>query len=79
MRFGLGVTKETVLEWLARAARHAQEIQAHMLRARPVPPGQLDAMWHFLHLTAPAPSKRHKRRIAAYPLLAARGLHERCR
>ena len=32
-----------------------------------------------LHLTAPAPSKRHKRRIAAYPLLAARRLHERRR
>src|SRR5712691_6799870 len=32
-----------------------------------------------LHLTAPAPSHGHKRRIAAYPLLATRRLHERCR
>ena len=29
----------------------------------------------MLNLTAPAPSKRHKRCIAAYPLLATRCLH----
>src|SRR5712692_6802467 len=32
-----------------------------------------------LHLTPPATSKRHKGGIAAYPLLAPRRLHSRCR
>ena len=30
-----------------------------------------------LHLTSPAASKRHKRRIATYPLLTTRGFHQR--
>src|SRR5713101_6684955 len=33
----------------------------------------------MLNLAAPATSKRHKRGIAAYPLLATRRLHSRCR
>jgi hypothetical protein len=33
----------------------------------------------MLHLAAPATSKRHKGGIAAYPLLATRRLHSRCR
>lgn len=43
--FVLGVTEETVLEWLRRAAQKAHEINAHLLRALPVTQGQLDEMW----------------------------------
>src|SRR5215467_7025133 len=46
--FVLGVTDDTVLEWLRRAAQKAHEIHAHLLRALPVPQGQLDAMWRFM-------------------------------
>ena len=46
--FVLGVTEETVLEWLRRAVQKAHEINAHLLRDLPVTPGQLDAMWSFI-------------------------------
>jgi hypothetical protein len=36
IRFVLGVAEETVLEWLARAAHKAQEINAHLLWELPV-------------------------------------------
>lgn len=36
IRFVLGVTEETVLAWLARAAHKAQEINKHLLRELPV-------------------------------------------
>ena len=43
--FVLGVTEETVLEWLRRAAQKAQEINAHLLRDWPVTQVQRDEMW----------------------------------
>jgi transposase-like protein len=46
--FVLGVTEETVLEWLRRAAQKAHEINAHLLRDLPVTQGQLDEMWSFI-------------------------------
>jgi len=46
--FVLGVTEETVLEWLRRAAQQAHEINAHLLRDLPVTQVQLDAMWSFI-------------------------------
>jgi IS1 family transposase/transposase-like protein len=46
--FVLGVTEETVLEWLRRAAQKAHEINAHLLRDLPVTQVQLDEMWNFL-------------------------------
>jgi len=46
--FVLGVTEETVLEWLRRAAQKAQEINAHLLRDLPVTEVQLDEMWSFI-------------------------------
>jgi IS1 family transposase/transposase-like protein len=46
--FVLGVTEETVLEWLRRAAQQAHEINAHLLRALPVTQVQLDEMWSFI-------------------------------
>src|SRR5215467_14451076 len=46
--FVLGVTEETVLEWLRRAAQKAHEINAHLLRALPVTQVQLDEMWSFI-------------------------------
>jgi IS1 family transposase/transposase-like protein len=46
--FVLGVTEETVLAWLRRAAQKAQEINAHLLRDLPVTQVQLDAMWRFI-------------------------------
>jgi hypothetical protein len=46
--FVLGVTEETVLDWLRRAAQKAHEIHAHLLRDLPVTQGQLDAMWSFI-------------------------------
>jgi hypothetical protein len=46
--FVLGVTEETVLVWLARAAPHAEAIHAQVLRDLPVTQVQRDAMWHFI-------------------------------
>jgi len=49
--FVLGVTEETVLEWLRRAALKAQESNAHVLRDLPVTQVQLDAMWNCIGRT----------------------------
>lgn len=46
--FVLGVTEETTLEWLRRAAQQAEAINAHLLRALPVTQVQLDEMWSFV-------------------------------
>jgi IS1 family transposase len=46
--FVLGVTAETVLAWLQRAAHQAEEINAHLLRDLPVTQVQLDEMWSFI-------------------------------
>ena len=46
--FVLGVTEETVLEWLRRAAHQAQELNAHLLRDLPITEVQLDEMWSFI-------------------------------
>jgi hypothetical protein len=46
--FVLGVTDETVVAWLRRAAHQAEAINQHLLRALPVPQGQLDERWHFI-------------------------------
>jgi len=46
--FVLGVTEEAVLAWLARAAQHAEAINAHVLRNLPVTQVQLDEMWNFI-------------------------------
>ena len=46
--FVLGVTEETVLEWLRRAAEKALEINTHLLRELPVTQVQLDEMWSFI-------------------------------
>jgi transposase-like protein len=48
MGFVLGVTEETVLEWLRRAAQKAHEINTHLLRDLPVTQVQLDEMWSFI-------------------------------
>jgi transposase-like protein len=48
MGFVLGVTAETVLEWLRRAAHKAHEINAPLLRDLPITAVQLDAMGHFI-------------------------------
>jgi IS1 family transposase len=44
----LGVTEETVLAWLRRAAHQAEDINRHLLRALPVTQGQLDEMWNCI-------------------------------
>jgi IS1 family transposase len=46
--FVLGVTEETVLAWLRRAAHQAEVINRHLLRALPVTQVQLDEMWNFV-------------------------------
>src|SRR5437868_1457382 len=46
--FVLGVTEDTVLAWLQRAAHKAAEINAHLLRDLPVTQVQLDELWSFL-------------------------------
>lgn len=46
--FVLGVTEETVLAWLRRAAQKAHEINTHLLRDLPVTQGPLDEMWSFI-------------------------------
>src|SRR5713226_8672598 len=46
--FVLGVTEETVLAWLRRAAHQAEAINRHLLRNLPVTQVQLDEMWNFI-------------------------------
>ena len=46
--FVLGVTEETVLAWLRRAAHQAEAINRHLLRDLPVTQVQLDEMWNFI-------------------------------
>lgn len=46
--FVLGVTEETVLAWLRRAAHQAAAINRHLLRDLPVTQVQLDEMWNFI-------------------------------
>ncbi len=46
--FVLGVTEETTLAWLRRAAQQAEMINAHLLRELPVTQVQLDEMWTFV-------------------------------
>lgn len=46
--FVLGVTQETVLAWLRRAAHQAAAINRHLLRDLPVTQVQLDEMWNFI-------------------------------
>lgn len=46
--FVLGVTEETTLEGLRRAARQAELLNAHLLRELPVAQVQLDERWPFI-------------------------------
>jgi hypothetical protein len=46
--FVLGVTEETILEWLRRAAQKAHEVNVSLLRDLPVTQVQLDEMWNFI-------------------------------
>jgi IS1 family transposase/transposase-like protein len=46
--FVLGVTEETVLAWLRRAAHQAEAINRQLLRNLPVTQVQLDEMWNFI-------------------------------
>src|SRR6267142_4234977 len=46
--FVLGVTEQTVLAWLKRAAEKADEINRHLLRNLSVTQVQLDEMWNFI-------------------------------
>jgi hypothetical protein len=46
--FVLGVTEETVLTWLRRAAQQAEGINRHLLRNLPGIQVHLDEMWHFI-------------------------------
>src|SRR3989454_1233599 len=46
--FVLGVTEETVLAWLKRAAHQADVINRHLLHDLPVTQAQLDEMWNFI-------------------------------
>ena len=49
--FVLGVTEQTVLAWLKRAAAKANEINRPLLRTLPVTQGQLDEMWNCIART----------------------------
>jgi len=46
--FVLGVTEETVLEWVKKAAKKANEINEFLLRNITVTQVQLDEMWNFI-------------------------------
>jgi transposase-like protein len=46
--FALGVSEETILEWLRRAAEKATEINQHLLREVVVTQVQLDELWSFV-------------------------------
>jgi transposase-like protein len=43
-----GVKEETVCEWLQRAARHVEEIEALLVANYPVSRVQLDALWTYV-------------------------------
>jgi hypothetical protein len=45
---GLGVTAETGLAWLQRAAQQAEAINHHLLRPLPVTQVQLDELWNCI-------------------------------
>jgi transposase-like protein len=58
LSFALGVTEETTLEWLRRAAEKAAEINQHLRREVKVIAVQLDEWWSFIarkHATEAAP------------------------
>ena len=55
--FVLGVTEETVLEWLRRAAQKAHEINGHLLHDLPVTQVQLDEMWNFIRRKPAQPAE----------------------
>jgi IS1 family transposase len=44
----LGTNEDTVLEWLAKAARHASEVSEMLIRRLKVSQAQLDEMWSFV-------------------------------
>jgi len=46
--FAMGVTEETILEWLQRAAEKAAEINHHLLREVKVTQIELDELWSFV-------------------------------
>lgn len=46
--FVLGVTQETGLEWLRRAAQKAEQINQQLLCELSVTQVQLDEMWNFI-------------------------------
>jgi hypothetical protein len=46
--FVLGVTEETLIEWLRRAALKAEAITAHLLREVYLTHIQLDELWNFI-------------------------------
>ena len=46
--FALGVTEETIVAWLARAAEKAAEVNQQMLREVTVTEVQLDELWSFV-------------------------------
>jgi hypothetical protein len=46
--FALGVTEQSILEWLRRAAEKAAEINEQLLRELPVTQVQLDELWSFI-------------------------------
>jgi transposase-like protein len=48
IRFALGVTEESIVEWLRRAAEKAAEINEYLLRELPVTQVQLDELWNFI-------------------------------
>lgn len=48
LSFALGVTEETILEWLRRAAEKAAEINQPLLREVKVTQVQLDELWAFI-------------------------------
>jgi hypothetical protein len=64
IRFALGVTEETIVEWLRRAAEKAAEITEHWLRELPVTQVQLDELWNFIFICHPSYFYRHHRQNA---------------
>lgn len=46
--FAIGVTEETILMWLQRAAQKAEEINQHLMREVEVTRVELDELWSFV-------------------------------
>jgi len=65
-----GFKEDTILDWLREAARHAEAIEAVLLRDYRIGPAQIDALWAYVGHKGEKggiPKARHAARSGAAP------------